>query len=453
MSNNVTSSVRTLFKGLSTAFQPSRPTAHAITDAEIISEKFGYWQKRVLISTIIGYATFYLVRKNLSIAMPVMQTSLGIQKSSLGLFLTLHGLLYGVSKFANGFLGDRANARAFMAIGLAASAIVNVLFGLSSAVFVLGVLWMANGWLQGMGMPPCTRLLTHWFPPRQLATRMSIWNTSHPIGGGLVVILCGYLVTINWRLCFFVPAAIALVCAINIWFTFPDTPASLGLPEVEGTKSDASRDELSEGFRAFVVDHVFRNKFIWIVSLANFFVYILRFAVLDWGPTLLTEARHIKIAHAGWMVATFEICGLAGALLGGWITDRFLNGRAVRACVIYMIFAGFSIYLFWRIPVQSELLTTALLGAAGFFIYGPQCLIGVTAANLATKRAAATAIGLTSIFGYASTVLSGWGLGALAEHYGWDAAFVGLIIVAAIGTLVFAAAWRAPAHGYAAHQV
>ena len=75
-------------------------------------------------------------------------------------------------------------------------------------------------------------------------------------------------------------------------------------------------------------------------------------------------------------------------------------------------------------------------------------MLAVAAANLATKKAAATAIGLTSIFGYASTVLSGWGLGALVQHYGWDVAFEGLIIVAAFGSLLFTLAWGARAHGY-----
>src|SRR5439155_7549484 len=97
---------------------------------------------------------------------------------------------------------------------------------------------------------------------------------------------------------------------------------------------------------------------------------------------------------------------------------------------------------------QHETLPTVVLGLAGFLVYGPQCLLAVTAANLATKRAAATAIGLTSIFGYASTVLSGWGLGALVQRYGWNVGFEGLVIVAVIGTLLFIAAWPAKAHGY-----
>jgi OPA family glycerol-3-phosphate transporter-like MFS transporter/OPA family sugar phosphate sensor protein UhpC-like MFS transporter len=148
------------------------------------------------------------------------------------------------------------------------------------------------------------------------------------------------------------------------------------------------------------------------------------------------------------MVGGFEFCGLLGALIGGWLTDRWFGGRAVRVCLIYMILAGVSVFLFWKIPGQSELGTATLLGAAGFFIYGPQCLLAVAAANLATKKAAATAIGLTSIFGYASTVLSGWGLGALAQHYGWNDVFAGLIVVAVLGSLLFALAWNAKAHGY-----
>lgn len=378
--------------------------------------------------------------------MPVMESNLGIQKTQLGLFLTMHGLLYGVSKFANGFLGDRANARVMMVSGLGMSALLNVLFGLSSTVIALGVIWTLNGWFQGMGFPPCARLMTNWFSPKELATRFSLWNMSHPIGGGLVVIACGYLVGINWRLCFFIPAILALLCSVFLWLTLPDTPPSVGLPEVEGTRQ--KRDESNEEFRAFVIEKVFRNKYIWIVSLANFFVYIIRYAVLDWGPTLLSEAKHIKLVHAGWMVGGFEFSGLLGAVIGGWLTDSLFGGRAIRVCLIYMILAGVSMFLFWKIPGQSVFATAVLLGAAGFFIYGPQCLLAVAAANLATKRAAATAIGLTSIFGYASTVFSGWGLGALVQHYGWELAFRGLILVAVLGSILFALGWRAQAHGY-----
>src|SRR5262249_18044041 len=149
-----------------------------------------------------------------------------------------------------------------------------------------------------------------------------------------------------------------------------------------------------------LMKYVFRNKYIWLISLANFFVYILRYAVLDWGPTLLHDAKHLDIGQASLIVAGFELAGAGGALFSGWLTDHVFGGRAMRVGIFYMFFAGVFIFLFWKIAGESKLWNTVLLCAAGFFIYGPQCLVGIAVAKLATKRAAATAVGLTGLFGY-----------------------------------------------------
>lgn len=425
------------------------PAAPLIIDGKQVREGTGMWQRRVLLSTIIGYAVYYFVRKNLGVAMPAMEQELGIGKAQLGLFLTLHGVLYGVSKFANGFLGDRCNARVFMVSGLLASAGFNIMFGFSSVAVALGIFWLLNGWVQGMGFPPCARLLTHWFTPEKLVTRMAVWNISHTIGGGLIVIMCGYLVVWDWRLCFFVPAALAIICSVYLWRTLPDTPASVGLPEVShATQPKKTAHDKAASFGTVLRENVFKNKYIWLIALANFFVYTIRYAVLDWGPSLLTQAKGVPIQHAGWMIAAFELSGLAGTLLAGWVTARFFGGRCIRVCALYMVFTLAAVFLFWRIAGDSKVLNTVLLGSIGFLIYGPQSLVGTAAANLATKHAAATAIGLTGLFGYASTVLSGWGLGALVEAHGWNAGLAGLSIAAVLGMILFFIAWPAKAHSY-----
>jgi sugar phosphate permease len=439
------------------AFQPDPPAATPLTDPAEIEIMTRIWRRRVLIWSMIGYAAFYFVRKNLSIAMPVMGKDLGITKDHLGLFLTLHGVIYGLSKFANGFLGDRLNARVFMCAGLLLSAIMNVCFGLSSTALALGIFWMLNGWVQGMGFPPCARLMTHWFPPRELATRMSVWNTSHSIGAGLVVVVCGYLVTYGWRMCFFAPAALAAMIAVSLLWSLRDTPEAVGLPETKGTEvassdsrktSPAGSRQRGDSFGSFLMENVFGNPVIWIIAVANFFVYTVRYGVLDWGPTLLHEAKGFKLQHTGWMVASFELSGIVGMLVSGWVTDHVFGGRGARTCLIYMLACTGAVFLFWKLPPNSMVLSIALLCTAGFFIYGPQALVGIIVANLATKRAAATAVGLTGIFGYASTVLSGWGLGRLVQEKGWDAGFQAMIIMSVIGTALFAFAWPAKAHGY-----
>lgn len=167
------------------------------------------------LATIDYIKSHYFVRKNFSMAMPGLEANLGISKVSLGIFLTLNGLIYGLSRFVNGIIADRLNARFYMAIGLALCAIANFAFGFgedisffftgqhsgaqftNTLILFMGITWVVNGLLQGAGFPPCARLLTHWIPPRELATKMSVWNTSHSIGAGLVVILCGFSVQVQ----------------------------------------------------------------------------------------------------------------------------------------------------------------------------------------------------------------------------------------------------------------
>src|SRR5579863_4010321 len=231
-----------------------------LTDPAAIAAKYRRWQTRVLIFSIIGYATFYFVRKNYSVVQPIIGKELGISKQGLGLILTLHGVVYGISKFLNGFLADRANACVFMATALVASALLNVWFGLSSSLAIFVVIWMLNGWFQGMGFPPCARLMANWFPPKQLATKFSIWNSSHNIGSIGILLLGGFLATgtlgdsqlfaPNWRLVFFVPAAIAIVVAVVVLFMLPDTPPSVGLPEFEGTHVELPEKQSHEDFKA-----------------------------------------------------------------------------------------------------------------------------------------------------------------------------------------------------------
>ena len=425
-------------------------TASPPIDSTDTAARFRYWQYRTLIGAMFGYAAFYFVRKNLSFAMPGMEADLGITKVSLGIFLTLHGLLYGVSRFVNGMWADRANARYFMVAGLLLSVGANVFFGFSSTVLFLGIAWMINGWVQGMGFPPCCRLMTHWFPPEKLASRMSIWNTSHSIGAAIASVFCGYIVVhYGWRWCFFGPAILCTIAGVILFIILRDTPTSVGLPEIEvaGAKPGDHEDRTSDSYKAFVKRQVFQNPFIWWISFANFFVYILRFAILDWGPTLLKEMKHFEVHKGGWMVGAFEISGIVGMLLAGWATDRFFRGRGARMCVFCMIGACASLFLFWKLG-NTPLLATLFLMMGGFFIYGPQALIGIIAANLATKRAAATAAGFTGIFGYASTLVSGAGLGLIVKMYGWNVGFGALLCIGAIGMFMFVLAWPARAHGY-----
>lgn len=417
------------------------------------STRFRKAQWRFIISSMIAYAFFYLTRKNLSMAQPLMLEEGVVTIEQLGLILSVHGVLYGVSRFVNGFWADRLNGRVFMAVGLALSAAMNFFFGCTSLAVLFGVFWVVNAWTQGMGFPPCAKMLTHWIHPKELATKMSVWNTSHSFGAVMALGLCSLLLALGfgWRWCFYVPAGLAAAVAVFTFFCVKDSPTEAGVPELEiesgveggdggGARLVTTRDRMRL---------VFCNKVIWTVAFANFFVYIVRFGFLDWGPTFLKQFKGIPVAKGGLMIIAFELAAVVGTVFAGWVTDKLFKGRGVRTCVFCMLLAALFSFGFWYLPNGAPIWqATLLLMGAGFFIYGPQALIGIVAANQATKEAAAMANGFTGIMGYASTTVSGYGIALIKTHYGWGVTLAAIAGFAVVGMLLFLKAWNAQATGY-----
>ena len=248
--------------------------------------------------------------------------------------MTVHGVLYGLSRFVNGFWADRLNGRIFMTLGLAFSALMNFLFGCTSLSILFAVFWIANGWTQGMGFPPCAKMLTHWIHPKELATKMSIWNTSHSFGSVLALGICTLLLAgkFGWRWCFYVPAALAGLAAVFCFFFVKDGPGEAGLEElnlsdVRGGDEPSERRVVTDAERRRLV---FTNRVIWLCALANFSVYVVRFGFLDWGPTFLKEYKGIDVSKGGLMIIAFELAAVVGTIFAGWITDKLFAGRGVR---------------------------------------------------------------------------------------------------------------------------
>ena len=407
-------------------------------------------QTKFILYSAFAYAIFYLTRKNLSMAQPAMLEEGVISTYAIGTMLTLHGVVYGLSRFVNGFWADRLNGRIFMAIGLALSALMNLFFGCSSISLCFAAFWIVNGWTQGMGFPPCAKMLTHWIHPRELATKMSIWNTSHSFGAVFALGLCSLLFALGfgWRWCFWVPAAIAGLVAVFCYFKVKESPREAELPDLQIEQDDA-KSVVSAVTQRDRLRLVFGNRVIWLIALANFFVYIVRFGFLDWGPTFLKQYKGIPVSKGGLMIIAFELAAIFGTIFAGWVTDRFFKGRGVRTCVFCMLFAACFSFGFWYLPSGAAIWqATALLMGAGFFIYGPQALIGIVAANQATKEAAAMANGFTGVMGYLSTTVSGYGVAFIKEHYGWGTTLCSFAGFALIGMVLFLFAWSARADGY-----
>ena len=446
--------------------------------------KFGRMQWRMLFATMIGYTLFYFMRKNFSFAMPGLQQDCGISKSMLGNFLFWGGIVYGLSKFANGIVGDKVNPRKMLCFGLLACTLVNVAFGFAPQIAALfgsasgaqpsaaapdvsitalawtfGVLLVVNQFFQGTGFPPCAKLIAFWVPPKELATKMSVWNTSHSIGGGLVAKICGVIMGLGaigaanqgvgmWRWCFWSMAALGFLGLLLMLLWLPGTPKEEGLPDLPGTeRSGAGNPGQSASSGNGAMKMVFFNPVIWMLGAINFTINAVRALVADWGPTMLQEAKGFDPSETGTVIMFFEFAGIGGMLFAGWATDRFFGGKAPRLCLFLMALTAALFAAFWFLP--AGMAGAAALCLGGFCLYGPQALTGVTATNISTKRFAGTSIGFISLFSYVGVSVAGKVCGSLAQSSGgWRLPVLVMVATAAFGALLFACLWRTRANAY-----
>ncbi|MCB0460486.1 MAG: glycerol-3-phosphate transporter [Flavobacteriaceae bacterium] len=403
------------------------------------------WQ--VFAGIFIGYAGYYLVRKNFSLVMPDL-IDIGYSKGQLGIIASAVSIAYGLSKFVMGGVSDRSNAQTFMSLGLLLSAMTILSLGtmpfLTSSVIIMFLVMFINGWFQGMGWPPSGRVMVHWFSAKERGTKMSVWNIAHNIGGGLIgpLAILGVAIFGDWQSKLYFPAMIAIVIAFIAYLLIRDTPQSCGLPNVEHYKNDYPKDynkshEKEFSAKEIFFTYVFKNKFLWIIAIANVMVYLVRYGILDWAPTYLKEAKGFSMEETGWAYFAYEYAGIPGTLLCGWLSDKVFLGRRAPAIIIYMTLVMVAIIVYWQNPPGHLLVDNIALISIGFLIYGPVMLIGVQALDLVPKKAAGTAAGLTGLFGYLGGALfANVAVGFLVDFWGWNAAFI-LFVVACLLAILF----------------
>lgn len=393
----------------------------------------------------VGYALYYFTRKSFMAAMPSMQVELGLDKVQLGLMGTILSLTYGASKFLSGILGDRSNPRYFMSIGLILTGIFNVLFGVSSIWWAFALFWGLNGWFQGWGWPGCAKLLTHWYSQSERGRWWSAWNTSHNVGGALIPLLAAACAEyFGWRSAMLIPGAICIAGGFLVMYILRDTPQSLGLPPIEVYRGEEKPKPKPEGVlssKELFFTYVFQNKFIWVLAFAYFFVYLVRTAVNDWSILYLVEVKGYEPKAAGLGVFLFEIGGGIGGIAAGWASDILFRGMRNPINALFSLAVSFVVFGAMALVSSVYFLDLSLLFAYGFFIFGPQMLIGVAAAELSHKNAAATATGFIGCFAYLGAAAAGAPLGAIIKNWGWSSFHLSLIGCSICATLLLLPLW------------
>ncbi|NRR05710.1 MULTISPECIES: glycerol-3-phosphate transporter [Brevibacillus] len=440
-------------------FKPA-PPIDRLPDEQIDSE-YKKLRLQVFLGIFIGYAAYYLIRKNFSLAMPYLIEE-GFTKSELGFALSAISISYGISKFVMAIFSDRSNPRMFLPAGLILSALISLLMGVvpyfTSSVTIMFVMLFLNGWFQGMGWPPSGRVLVHWFSVSERGNKTAIWNVAHNVGGGLMapIAVAGAAMfttfsgsaASGYEGVFILPALVAIVFGFITYFLIRDTPQSVGLPPIEEYRNDYPNKEKKTfetefSTKEILFKYVLNNKWVWAIAIANIFVYFVRYGVLDWAPTYLSEEKGFDMNKSSVAYFLYEWAGIPGTLLCGWLSDKLFKGRRGPAGFVFMLGVLIAVLVYWFNPPGNSVVDMICLIAIGFLIYGPVMLIGLQALDFVPKKAAGTAAGLTGLFGYlGGTVTANALMGVIVDASGWDAGFMLLTASCVLAALVFAFTWN-----------
>ncbi len=415
---------------------------------ETSAARFKHWQTRMFRLMWMTYASFYLIRVNISVAAPEIMREYDLSKIDMGMILSSQFVLYAIGQFVNGQLGDRLNAKKQVTIGLIMSAIMNIAFGFSAGLLTLMiVIWGANGLFQSMGWGPTVKAMSNWFTSKDRSRISGRLGTSYILGGAFSWLLAGIIISsLSWQYTFIIPSVICVMIALNWFAKAENAPEEVSLPNIEDQENGIGQGVFSKdehiGY-AKTLRITLLNPYVWTAALALFGINIVRYGFLDWAPTYLFEKEGATVSISTFKALAFPVSGACGAVFAGWASMRYFKNKKAPIALAMLVLLVVSCYLFPTLGEKSWTLSLVMLMFIGFFTFGPHVLI-ITAlpADLGTRKAASSVTGFIDAIGYLGAGLTGVGTGYLVERTSWDSAFHFWMSGAVLASAMMLVLWR-----------
>ncbi|MBL9114473.1 MAG: MFS transporter [Verrucomicrobiaceae bacterium] len=373
-------------------------------------------QKLVVWVLWLTYGSFYFCRNNLGVAVPGIMAEFGHSKMEMGAVLMGLKLAYGLGQVINGQLAERLSPTKLIATGMMASALLNVLFGWVEGLWFFIFVWAVNGYAQALGWTPCMKVASSWFDALHRGRAIGIIGTGYQLCGGLTYLVSGWAAeSYGWRAALWIPAIILTLSSVHMLLFLKDAPESAREARAKGSAA-----ALSLGT---TVRMTLTTPALWVVAVTLCVLDACRYGFSDWGVTHLKEIQKVSVGSAALKYAVLPFGGIAGALVSGWMTDRFFAGRRAPMVVILMALLGCLTLAYDTVIHWGPLVSVSLLFAVGFCIFGSQVLlVGTLPVDLARQGTAAAAAGFVNFMGYMGAAGGDWMTGTLAERHGWPVA-------------------------------
>ena len=451
-----------------------------------VQRQFRWTRTIMFLCILIGYSSYYITRNSFIYTAPVMVDSpqLSIRITDVGVITSLFPICYGVSKFVSGVLSDKLQPHVMLGIGLSFTGMINILFGFGSTMTWFCVLWALNGVLQGFGAPACAKILTAWFATKERGTYWGMWNIAHNLGGFAAPLLAGFCArSFGWSWGMWGPGLVGVVVGLVVLGALKDSPESVGFPSAEAmarvrdgtalaapadspvvdttTESHADGADAGSGPQVPLLQNLFQNvlsnPYIWGLALVYFCVYSVRQGVTSWSVFYLLQEKGVSDAgQAAARVSGLELGGLLGSLIAGRLSDDMIKsapdvrgavGKRLQVVMLYIVGIALSLAVLYRLPASlpwwAQWVNVFMIG---FFLYGPQMLIGLCGAEIVGRHSVGASEGFLGWVAYLGAASAGVPLSMVVDRLGWSSFFVALCGACALALILLLPMVRVKSH-------
>lgn len=289
--------------------------------------------------------------------LPLIRDSLGLSYLQSGLLLSAYTITTGLFQFPGGWLGDRVNRRIVIAIGLAGVSLSAVAVGLSSSYYLMLFVLVVMGIFAGAYHPSALSLLSISLDGARRGRAISL----HQVGGSaslaLGPILGGIIAdTLGWHFAFIllsIPAMVSVPLILKKRFEQQGTPSS---DKLANEVPDSDDIALNPVRRSIGIGQALRPVVV-IIALVILMQFVGGIA-MSFIPIYLVDKHNIGPAYAAMFMGVVRGGGVAGSLLGGWLSDRW--GRR-NTIFLALVTTGPILYLLTKLPFHWGLIVIFIL--------------------------------------------------------------------------------------------
>jgi len=386
-------------------------------------------RRQIFAVTWITYAGFYFCRKNLSIVLPLLLGVSGLRSIDLANIIFGYSLFYAVGQFGFGFLSDRIGPKRIVGFGLLLVVGSNLLMGMRASLIWLLLFACLNGAGQSTGWSGLVKTMASWFSSRNRGVVMAWWGTNYVLGGFLATAFATWSVAqhwilprLGWRLGFFLPALVVLVITAIFFFGMEESPEKAGFVRRTWDDRPVVQSDRSS-WRDLGI--LLCKPSLWTISISYFFLELCRYALMFWLPFYMVNRLRYDLQTAGYLSSLYELVGILGAVIAGYVSDRLTQSRRAPVSVIMLCGLGVVMLLHPFLAKYGLAGTALAISLAGVLSYGPDTLLsGAAAQDIGEAKAAASASGLVDGIGHLGALFSPYVVVYVSGRYGWDRLFL-----------------------------